>query len=628
MEENSGCGKNQPQKHRMTTRAAMAFLKRINDEKNEEEKAFVDQTKENSDFEEEVDTDLNIDDNSDQNDEDYEVEEEDEDDDWLPSPSHKASNDCKHQRSYLQQCKVIKEIGKRDRFKCMVFPCCNYEMKGIKWHLKDINYHRLHDHNGLPPLHRRKPGKRATGKYQRKTKKTVKNMVAKRSVDWHLKNSKYMYKSRLIERYCREEKVQNFSSLSQEAKDLISKLVEEYDSVEKREERKKKTLSTLQYKKDFMKTDCTKSDLSGQKDKDSTDVDGEDPIQKKNANNNAMENKSVEEENTVEACTSSAWVHEPPMQITPISIRTKESEGNDKNEKEKISTEEHKGKNTANPFIEVTDFAKVVEVEPGKPKNEAKDIAACEFTIGEKVFMFLEPDHAKKVGIAKIHATKPGTKCHGRSLERDCSVICVEESYVDDAPLHFPHIGADTVGESKKTYCIWFKDCLKAINQKEYGKETKNEGEQPHKLLVRNVQKLSSTVDSMQSKHKMVRASSDLGKRLKDIKSVASVHTQRTPDEVKGHKRKVREWLEARNSVAVNKQRNNEGDTEMQLSKRIHSSQQQGKILKDIKSAASSHTHLTPDEVKGNKRKVREWLEARNSIAVNKQRRNLKSSQI
>ncbi|KAH9325084.1 hypothetical protein KI387_005262, partial [Taxus chinensis] len=96
------------------------------------------------------------------------------------------------------------------------------------------------------------------------------------------------------------------------------------------------------------------------------------------------------------------------------------------------------------------------------------------------------------------------------------------------------------------------------------------------------------------------------GKRLKDIKSVASVHTQPTPDEVKGHKRKVREWLEARNSVAVNKQRNNEGDTEMQLSKRIHSSQQQGKILKDIKSAASVHTHLTPDEVKGNKRKVRE----------------------
>ncbi|KAH9303786.1 hypothetical protein KI387_008190, partial [Taxus chinensis] len=99
MKENSGCGKNQPQKHRMTTRAAMAFLKRINDEKNEEEKAFVDQTKENSDFEEEVDTDLNIDDSSDQNDEDYEVEEEDEDDDWVPSPSHKASNDCKHQRS-------------------------------------------------------------------------------------------------------------------------------------------------------------------------------------------------------------------------------------------------------------------------------------------------------------------------------------------------------------------------------------------------------------------------------------------------------------------------------------------------------------------------------------------------
>ncbi|KAH9291419.1 hypothetical protein KI387_043391 [Taxus chinensis] len=528
MKENSGCGKNQPQKHRMTTRAAMAFLKRINDEKNEEEKAFVDQTKENSDFEEEFDTDLNIDDSSDQNDEDYEVEEEDEDDDWVPSPSHKASNDCKHQRSYLQQCKVIKEIGKRDRFKCMVFPCCNYEMQGIKWHLKDINYHRLHDHNGLPPLHRRKPGKRATGK--------------------------------LIERYCREEKVQYFSSLSQQAKDLISKLVEEYDSVEKREERKKKTLSTLQYKKDLMKTDCTNSDLNGQKDKepiqeesinvdhDSTDVDGENPIQKKNANNNAMENKSVEEENTVEAYTSSAWVHEPPMQITPISIRTKESEGNDMNEKEKISTEEHKGKNMANPFIEVTDFAKVVEVEPGKPKNEAKDMAACEFTIGEKVFMFLEPDHAKKVGIAKIHATKPGTKCHGRSLERDCIVICVEESYVDDAPLHFPHIGADTVGESKKTYCIWFKDCLKAINQKEDGKETK--------------------------------------------------------------------------------QRNSEGDTEMQLSERIHSSQQQGKRLKDIKSAASVHTHLTPDEVKGHKRKVREWLEARNSIAVNKQRRNLKSSQI
>ncbi|KAH9330713.1 hypothetical protein KI387_002821 [Taxus chinensis] len=453
MKENSGCGKNQPQKHRMTTRAAMAFLKR-----------------------------------------------------------------------YLQQCKVIKEIGKRDRFKCMVFPCCNYEMQGIKWHLKDINYHRLHDHNGLPPLHRRKPGKRATGKYKRKTKKIVKNMVAKRSVDWHLKNSKYMYKSRLIERYCREEK-------------------------------------------------------------DSTDVDGENPIQKKNANNNAMENKSVEEENTVEAYTSSAWVHEPPMQITPISIRTKESEGNDMNDKEKISTEEHKGKNMADPLIEVTDFAKVVEVEPGKPKNEAKDMAACEFTIGEKVFMFLEPDHAKKVGIAKIHATKLGTKCHGRSLERDCIVICVEESYVDDTPLHFPHIGADTVGESKKTYCIWFKDCLKAINQKEDGKETKNEGEQPNKLLVRNVKKLSSIVDSMQSIHKMGRASSDL-------------------------------------------QRNSEGDTEMQLSERIHSSQQQGKRLKDIKSAASVHTHLTPDEVKGNKRKVREWLEARNSIAVNKQRRNLKSSQI
>ncbi|KAH9320233.1 hypothetical protein KI387_022002, partial [Taxus chinensis] len=257
---------------------------------------------------------------------------------------------------------------------------------------------------------------------------------------------------------------------------------------------------------------------------------------------------SVEEENTVEAYTSSAWVHEPPMQITPISIRTKESEGNDMNDKEKISTEEQKGKNMADPLIEVTDFAKVVEVEPGKPKNEAKDMAACEFTIGEKFFMFLEPDHAKKVGIAKIHATKPGTKCHGRSLERDYIVICVEESYVDDAPLHFPHIGADTVGESKKTYCIWFKDCLKAINQKEDGKETK--------------------------------------------------------------------------------QRNSEGDTEMQLSERIHSSQQQGKRLKDIKSAASVHTHLTPDEVKGNKRKVREWLEARNSIAVNKQRRNLKSSQI
>ncbi|KAH9307764.1 hypothetical protein KI387_035675, partial [Taxus chinensis] len=107
---------------------------------------------------------------------------------------------------YLQQCKIIKEIGKRDRFKCMVFPCCNYEMQGIKWHLKDINYHRLHDHNGLPPLHRRKLGKCATGKYKRKTKKIVQIMVEKRSVDWHLNNSKYMYKSRLIEHYCREEK--------------------------------------------------------------------------------------------------------------------------------------------------------------------------------------------------------------------------------------------------------------------------------------------------------------------------------------------------------------------------------------------------------------------------------------
>ncbi|KAH9300820.1 hypothetical protein KI387_012403 [Taxus chinensis] len=330
-----------------------------------EEKAFVDQTKENSDFEEEFDTELNIDDSSDQNDEDYEVEEEDEDEDWVPSPSHKASNDCKHQRS------------------------------------------------------------------------------------------------------------------------------------------------------------------------DSTDVDGENPIQKKNANNNAMENKSVEEENTVEAYTSSAWVHEPPMQITPISIRTKESEGNDMNDKEKISTEERKGKNMADPLIEVTDFAKVVEVEPGKPKNEAKDMAACEFTIGEKVFMFLEPDHAKKVGIAKIHATKPGTKCHGRSLERDCIVICVEESYVDDAPLHFPHIGADTVGESKKTYCIWFKDCLKAINQKEDGKETK---------------RMNSYSDDNVAIE---------GKRLKDIKSAASVHTHLTPDEMKGNKRKVREWLEARNSIAVNKQRRN-----------------------------------------------------------------------
>ena len=29
MKENSGCGKNQPQKNRMTTRAAMAFLKRV-----------------------------------------------------------------------------------------------------------------------------------------------------------------------------------------------------------------------------------------------------------------------------------------------------------------------------------------------------------------------------------------------------------------------------------------------------------------------------------------------------------------------------------------------------------------------------------------------------------------------
>ncbi|KAH9306343.1 hypothetical protein KI387_010747, partial [Taxus chinensis] len=438
---------------------------------------------------------------------------------------------------YLQQCKIIKEIGKRDRFKCMVFPCCNYEMQGIKWHLKDINYHRLHDHNGLPPLHRRKPGKRATGKYKRKTKKTVQNMVAKRSVDWHLKNSKYMYKSRLIERYCREEKVQYFSSLSQQAKDLISKLVEEYDSVEKREERRKKTLSTLQYKKDLMKTDCTNSELNGQKD------------------------KSDEEENNVEAYTSSAWVHEPPMQITPISIRTKESEGNDMNDKEKINKEDHKGKNMADPLIEVTDFSKFVEVEPGKPKNEAKDMAAYEFTIGEEVFMFLEPDHAKKVGIAKIHATKPGTKCHGRSLERDCIVICIEESYVDDAPLHFPHIGADTVGESKKTYCIWFKDCLKAINQKEDGKETK----------------------------------------------------------------RMNEYSD--DNVAI-EQRNSEGDTEMQLSERIHSSQQQGKRLKGIKSAASVHTHLTPDEMKGNKRKIRGWMEARNSIAVNKQRRNLKSSQI
>ncbi|KAH9302947.1 hypothetical protein KI387_014530, partial [Taxus chinensis] len=81
----------------------------INDEKIEEEKAFVDQTKENSDFEkekgkdshveEEFDMELNIDDNSDQNDEDYEVEEDDEDEDWVPSPSHKASNECKHQRS-------------------------------------------------------------------------------------------------------------------------------------------------------------------------------------------------------------------------------------------------------------------------------------------------------------------------------------------------------------------------------------------------------------------------------------------------------------------------------------------------------------------------------------------------
>ncbi|KAH9288953.1 hypothetical protein KI387_033070, partial [Taxus chinensis] len=106
MNEDNGCGENQPQTKRMTRRAAMAFLK------------------------------------------------------W-----------------YLQQCKIIKEIGKRDRFKCMVFPCCNYEMQGIKWHLKDINYHRLHDHNGIPPLHRHKTGKRVTGKYQRKTEKTVQKMV-------------------------------------------------------------------------------------------------------------------------------------------------------------------------------------------------------------------------------------------------------------------------------------------------------------------------------------------------------------------------------------------------------------------------------------------------------------------
>ncbi|KAH9300207.1 hypothetical protein KI387_011790 [Taxus chinensis] len=380
--------KNQPRK-----RKPLLGVQRLTMKKIEEEKAFVDQTKENSDFEEEFDTELNIDDSSDQNDEDYEVEEDDEDEDWVPSPSHKASNECKHQRSA------------------------------------------------------------------------------------------------------------------------------------------------------------------------STDVDGENPIQKKNVNNNAMENKSVEEENTVEAYTSSARVHEPPMQMTPISIRTKESEGNDMNDKEKISTEDHKGKNMADPLIEVTDFSKFVEVEPGKPKNEARDMAAYEFTIGEKKFMFLEPDHAKKVGIAKIHATKPGTKCHGRSLERDCIVICVEESYVDDAPLHFPHIGADTVGESKKTYCIWFKDCLKAINQKEDGKETK----------------------------------------------------------------RMNEYSD--DNVAI-EQRNSEGDTEMQLSEKIHSSQQQGKRLKGIKSAASVHTHLTPDEMKGNKRKIRGWMEARNSIAVNKQRRNLKSSQI
>ncbi|KAH9314023.1 hypothetical protein KI387_022650, partial [Taxus chinensis] len=266
---------------------------------------------------------------------------------------------------------------------------------------------------------------------------------------------------------------------------------------------------------------------------DSTDVDGENLIRKKNVNNNPMENKGDEEENNVEAYTSSAWVHEPPIQITPISIRTKESEGNDMNDKEKINKEDHKGKNMADPLIEVTDFPKFVEVEPGKPKNEVKDMAAYEFTIGEEVFMFLEPDHVKKVGIAKIHATKPGTKCHGRSLERDCIVICIEESYVDDAPLHFPHIGADTVGESKKTYCIWFKDCLKAINQKEDGKETKRMNEYSDDNVAIE------------------------GKRLKGIKSAASVHTHLTPDEMKGNKRKIRGWIEARNSIAVNKQRRN-----------------------------------------------------------------------